>query len=100
MITPSKEESEQECGTRVEVNSNSDIPELFLNTDRRAGRLITGLSENVNTPRASLAASVQTLSTRQSFLYMHLVSSADRADHLCHKYYISVPRTTPRRRYA
>jgi hypothetical protein len=36
MITPSKERSEEECGTRVEVNSNSDILELFLNTDRGA----------------------------------------------------------------
>ena len=73
MITPSKEESKEECGTRVEVSSNSDILELFLNTDRGGGRLILGLSENVNAPRASLAASVQTLSRRQSFLYMHSI---------------------------
>ena len=33
MITPSKEGSMRECGTRVEVRLNSDILELFLNTD-------------------------------------------------------------------
>ena len=33
MITPSKEGSEEECGTRVEVGMNSDISERFLNTD-------------------------------------------------------------------
>jgi len=33
MITPSKEGSMRECGTRVEVGLNSDIPQRFLNTD-------------------------------------------------------------------
>ena len=45
MITPSKEGSKEKCGTRVEVNLNSDILQQLLNTD------MNGCNDSVVYPR-------------------------------------------------
>jgi len=56
MITPSKEGSKEECGTRVEVNQNSDILERILNTDKDASDLSWFIRRHIHTPRVLSAA--------------------------------------------